>query len=220
MNLKISAAVYQKELLEIFRDRRTMISMVVVPLAAIPIMFTLISKFMSSREEQAKGEAVTVGILAEDKVPTVLETLRAAGFQPLVKDNLRSAVEKKEVAAAVEETAGPQGVPGIKIYVDRTRQASEIAGERIRATLDKLKTETVRASLRGSGVPEKILTPFTTERVNVASEKKMSGLVFGSALGYVVILLMFTGAMYPAIDMTAGEKERRTLEAVLASPAG
>jgi len=54
----------------------------------------------------------------------------------------------------------------------------------------------------------------------VASDKKMSGLVFGSALGYIVILLMFTGAMYPAIDMTAGEKERRTLEAVLSSPAG
>jgi sodium transport system permease protein len=48
----------------------------------------------------------------------------------------------------------------------------------------------------------------------------MSGLIFGSALGYIVILLMFTGAMYPAIDMTAGEKERRTLEAVLCSPAG
>ena len=50
MNLKISAAVYQKELLEIFRDRRTMISMVVVPLAAIPLLFMLISRFMSSRE--------------------------------------------------------------------------------------------------------------------------------------------------------------------------
>ena len=43
--LKISAAVYQKELLEIFRDRRTMISMVAVPLIAIPLMFNLINRF-------------------------------------------------------------------------------------------------------------------------------------------------------------------------------
>ncbi len=50
MNLRISAAVYQKELLEIFRDRRTMISMVVVPLVAIPLMFNLINRFMSSRQ--------------------------------------------------------------------------------------------------------------------------------------------------------------------------
>ena len=220
MNLKTTAAVYQKELLEIFRDRRTLISMVVVPLAAIPLLFAVITRFMTSRELEAKGEAVTVGILGEDKVPTVIQALKAAGFQPVQEKDLRAAVEGKQVAAAVDETVDPSGVPDIEIYFDRTRQASEIAAEKIRTTLEALKTETVRASLRGSGVSEKILTPFQTKRVNVASEKKMSGLVFGSALGYVVILLMFTGAMYPAIDMTAGEKERRTLEAVLASPAG
>jgi sodium transport system permease protein len=219
MNVKISAAVYQKELLEISRDRRTLISMVVVPLVAIPLMLNLVNHFMSSRVKQAEGEALTVGVLSESRIPTVLQALKEAGFQPVVKNDLRGAVEKKEVAAAVEETEDAAG-PRISVYVDRTRQASDIAGDKIRAALDKLKTDTVRASLRGSGVSEKILTPFSTQRVNVASEKKMSGLIFGSALGYIVILLMFTGAMYPAIDMTAGEKERRTLEAVLSSPAG
>src|ERR1035438_8446795 len=220
MNLKTSAAVYQKEMLEIFRDRRTMISMVVVPLLAIPLLFSLINGFMTSREKEAQGEALTVGVLGEDKLPTVIEALKAAGFRPIAKADLRAAVEKKEVAAAVEETEDATGEKYVNVYIDRTRQASEIAGDKIETALEKLKTDTVRASLRGSGLPEKILTPFTTKNVNVASEKKMSGLVFGSALGYVVILLMFTGAMYPAIDMTAGEKERRTLEAVLASPAG
>ena len=47
----------------------------------------------------------------------------------------------------------------------------------------------------------------------------MGGFMLGSMLGYVVILLMFSGGMYPAIDMAAGEKERKTLEALLASPA-
>jgi sodium transport system permease protein len=219
MNLNISMAVYQKELLEIFRDRRTMISMVVVPLVAIPLMFNLINRFMSSRGKQAEGESLTLGVLSEAKVPTVLAALKAAGFQPVAKDDLKAAVEKKEVAAAVEETDDPSGAKLVNIYIDRTRQASDIAGDKIGTALDKFKMDTVRASLRGSGVSEKILTPFTTKRVNVASEKKMSGLIFGSALGYIVILLMFTGAMYPAIDMTAGEKERRTLEAVLSSPA-
>jgi len=221
MNLKISAAVYQKEMLEVFRDRRTMISMVVVPLLAIPLLFSLINGFMSSREKEAQGEALSVGVLGEDKLPTVIQSLKAAGFQPVLKADLRAAVEKKDVAAAVEETEdAATGEKHVNVYIDRTRQASEIAGDKIQTALDQLKMDTVRASLRGSGLPEKILTPFTTKSVNVASEKKMSGLVFGSALGYVVILLMFTGAMYPAIDMTAGEKERRTLEAVLASPAG
>jgi sodium transport system permease protein len=220
MNMLASSAVYQKELLEIFRDRRTLISMVVVPLVAIPLMFNLVNRFMTSREKQAVGEAITVGVLDESKVPTVLSALKAAGLQPVVKSDLRAAVANKEVAAAVEEVDDAEAGKRVNIYIDRTRQASDIAGDKIRTALDKLKTDTVRASLRGSGVSEKILTPFATQRVNVASEKKMSGLIFGSALGYIVILLMFTGAMYPAIDMTAGEKERRTLEAVLCSPAG
>jgi len=220
MNLRIGLAVYQKEMLEIFRDRRTMISMVVVPLLAIPLLFSLINGFMSSRAKEAEGESLSVGVLGEGKLPSVIQALKAAGFRTVATLDPRGAVEKKQVAAAVEETEDGPGDKLLNVYIDRTRQASEIAGDKIQAALDQLKVETVRASLRGSGLPEKILTPFTTKSVNVASEKKMSGLVFGSALGYVVILLMFTGAMYPAIDMTAGEKERRTLEAVLASPAG
>src|SRR5882762_10797312 len=90
MNLRISSAVYQKELLEIFRDRRTMISMIVVPLVAIPLMFNLINRFMTSREKQAEGESITVGVLDESKVPTVLPALKAAGFQPVVKTDLRA----------------------------------------------------------------------------------------------------------------------------------
>src|ERR1017187_8961012 len=104
MNLKISLAVYQKEMLEIFRDRRTMISMVVVPLLAIPLLFSLINGFMTSREKEAEGEALTVGVLGEDKLPTVIEALKAAGFPPVAKADLRAAVENKEVAAAVGET--------------------------------------------------------------------------------------------------------------------
>src|SRR5258708_32174922 len=100
MNLRISAAVYQKELLEIFRDRRTMISMVVVPLVAIPLMFNLINRFMSSREKQAEGESITVGVLDESKVPTVLAALKAAGFQPVAKTDLRAPVGHKAAAAA------------------------------------------------------------------------------------------------------------------------
>ena len=66
---------------------------------------------------------------------------------------------------------------------------------------------------------KKLLTPFVVHKINLAPPKKMAGFAFGTIIGYLVILLMFTGAMYPAIDMTAGEKERRTLEVLLSSPA-
>ena len=71
-----------------------------------------------------------------------------------------------------------------------------------------------------AGVPERILTPFTVEKVNTAPPKKMSGMFIGAIIGYMFVMFMPMGAMYPAIDMTAGEKERRTMEMLLSSPAG
>ena len=220
MSVKIAGAIYQKEMLEILRDRRTLISMVVVPLFAMPILFGVMGKFIQSRAKEAQGEAVTVGVASEAEIgPSAALVVKAAGFQLVTKRDLRAAVENKDVAAALERSTASGGEAVYRVYVDKTRQASAIAGEKLRAALDGFKDSTIRASLRGSGVPETILTPFSIDSVNVASEKKMGGFVLGSSLGYIVILLMFTGALYPAIDTAAGEKERRTLEALLCSPA-
>src|SRR5207245_2365450 len=59
---------------------------------------------------------------------------------------------------------------------------------------------------------------FDIEQRNVAPPEKVGGSLFGGLIGYMVILLCMTGAMYPAIDLTAGEKERGTMETILCSP--
>jgi sodium transport system permease protein len=218
MKMRNMLAVLQKELLEIVRDRRTMISMVVIPVLAVPVMFQMMNFFMSSSEKEASVQAMTLAIPNESNVEDILPALKKSGFTVLVKPALRDAVQKKEVAAAIDETEAG-GVKQINVYMDRTRQASDLAYDKVRTLLDKTKDESIKAKLRGSNLPESILTPFKLDRVNVASEKKMSGFMFGMLLSYMMVLLMFTGAMYPAIDMTAGEKERRTMEALLCSPA-
>ena len=100
-----------------------------------------------------------------------------------------------------------------------SRAASTKANDKLRLALDALKSETVRQALAGSGVPASVLTPFTVARVDVAPKGKRGKSALGGMIGYIVILLMFSGCMYPALDMTAGEKERRTMEILVASPA-
>jgi sodium transport system permease protein len=124
---------------------------------------------------------------------------------------------KRRIGAAVQETAGTP--PQLLIFVDRSNPTSSAAGDLIRTALTDLKDQQIRENLRNSGIPETVLNPFTIKRENIAGERKMAGAAWGSMLGYVLLLLMFTGGMYPVIDMTAGEKERKTLEAFLASPA-
>jgi sodium transport system permease protein len=219
MRLSLVPAIFRKEMLDTIRDRRTLISMIVVPLAAMPLLFLVIGKFMSTAEKKAGEEAATIAVHGAERVPGLLNALAAAQFTLVEKPDLKAAIERKEIAAGVEpvQTAGRTQ---IRIYADLTRPGSEMAASRLRAALELFRENSVKLKLTALGLSDSLLTPFTVERVNVAPERKMSGMFWGGMLGYFVVLLMFSGGMYPAIDMTAGEKERRTLEVFLSSPAG
>jgi sodium transport system permease protein len=221
MRLSSVSTIYRKEMLDTIRDRRTLISMVVVPIAAMPLLFLLISAFVSSAEKKAGDEAETVAVRGGERLPGLLNALAGAGFKLASRDDLKAAIEKKEIAAGVEpvELPGERNIE-VRVYADLTRRGSEVASGRIRTALADFREQSIRMKLIALGLPAAIADPFSVKPVNIAPEKKMAGLLWGSLLGYVVVLLMFTGGMYPAIDMTAGEKERRTLEVVLSSPAG
>lgn len=218
MSAKIASVIYRKEMLELLRDRRTLISMVLVPLFALPILFGVMSLVLEWQQKEAERDSYIIAV--NPACGRIMDAvLAASGFRIKPAAQARRAVENKAVAAALDVTV-VNGSKQYVVYSDRTRPASSIAGERMSVTLAALKEVSVRRSLRGSGVSEQVLTPFTVRAVNVASERKMNGLLLGSSLAYLVVLLMFTGAMYPAVDTAAGEKERRTLEALLCSPAG
>ncbi len=219
MRPALLATIYRKELLDVARDRRTLISMVVAPVAAVPLLMLAMSYFMSSVESKSREESVTVGYFESGASATLVETLKAAGFKPVATADLKAGVESKRIAAGIEQSRGESGAPLFVIYADLTRPASQMAASGIRSALDELKNEQVKGRLKELGAPESLLTPFEIKRVNIAPERRMAGAFWGSIIGYVVLLLMFSGGMYPTIDMTAGEKERRTLEVFLASPA-
>jgi sodium transport system permease protein len=219
MNFRIVRAIYAKEMLDMRRDRRALISMIIVPLVAMPGIFGVMHYFTANLGKKAQEESTRIGASAKIRQGSIREALKNAGFALVPVSNPRTAVESKSVAAAMDEDRGPANEDRIVIFVDRTREASSLAAERITSTLERLKLDQVKGNLRGLGVSERVLDPFSVTSSNVAPEKKMAGFILGGVLGYTVLLLMFTGGMYPAIDMTAGEKERHTLEPLLASPA-
>ena len=220
MNGRIVTTVYAKELLELVRDRRTVVSMVVVPIVAMPLLFSVMNYFLSSTAKEADAQSSTVAVRGPLAMPQLESILRSAGLKLVTAQDLGAAVRNKEAAAGIEETHSADGEAQIRIYNDATRPASEKAGEKLHAILDQVKDRQVKASLAARGIPEKILAPFGVDDVDVAPQGTRGKKFLGGMLGYMVILLMFTGCMYPAVDMTAGEKERRTLEILLASAAG
>ena len=220
MRSSMIGAIYQKEMIDLVRDRRTLISMVAVPVLVIPLLLNVSTRVMSRLQEKSEQDAKSMAVGVDVTTPALREALEKAQIQvtPIeTHENLKDAVLKKTVAAGVEEIPGTP--VEVQIFVDSSNPTSTAAAARVRVALDELKDEKVRESLRDSGIPATILTPFVVKKTNIAGARKMAGMAWGSMLGYLLLLLMFAGGMYPVIDMTAGEKERKTMEALLSSPA-
>jgi sodium transport system permease protein len=81
-----------------------------------------------------------------------------------------------------------------------------------------LRDRTIRERLQARALPDSLVRPFEIDEKNVAPPEKVGGEILGGMVPYFVILLCLTGAMYPAMDLTAGEKERGTIETILCSP--
>jgi len=226
MNARNVGFVYRKELTEWLRDRRTLISTVVIPLLAFPLMMVGFSALAIMLVGQAKKETPKVMILGGEDSPAVIEGLRKLDNLEIVPStsNWKEMISNKEIRAAVAIPDGFQAALAtgeaktVLIYFYEGELKSSFGADRIEKFFKDYRDRVVRDRLAAKNLPETILKPFEVKQQNVAPPEKVGGAAFGGFIGYMVILLCMTGAMYPAIDLTAGEKERGTMETILSSP--
>jgi sodium transport system permease protein len=199
--------VFRKELTEILRDRRTLIA---IGLAALvtPLALAIISQVSA-------------------KVATQAYTLGYSGDEPAGLDILLRSVslDLKQVAdpAAAAKTQVDVGVaflPGeIDEYYDPTRQSAQIASTRLETVLGQYNAAKAAAALRLRGIDPGVLTPLPLKSFPLSSPVVAAGNVFLSFfLPYILITMILTGGLSAALDSSAGERERKTLESLLLTP--
>jgi sodium transport system permease protein len=226
MSFRNVGIVYRKELTEALRDRRTLISTLLVPLLLFPVLTAGLGAAIASLIGKAKEEIPEVMIIGGSDSPEVV-----AGLQKLSKikivpttPNYKEQIANKEVRAAVDiplnfqSDLAAQKAATVKIYVYEGEMKSGIAAARVEEYLKNFRDGVVKDRLAAKNLPTTVLTPFDIKQQNVAPPEKVGATAFGGVIGYMVILLCFTGGMYPGIDLTAGEKERGTMETILSSP--
>jgi sodium transport system permease protein len=228
MNGRAIRIVYGKELRDSLRDRRTIISMIVVPVVAIPLLMFGVGALMLKTVTKAREEIPRVMIIGGESSPEVLAAVRAAPnlkVLPATADFTNQIVEKRiravaKLPADFDAVVARGEKAGVEIYEYAGEMKSDFAAERLEAFFRNLRDATVRERLENRGVPVEILKPFTIQRQNIAPPAKVTGSLLGGMLPYFIIVLCLTGAMYPALDLTAGEKERGTMETILCCPVG
>lgn len=226
MSLRNSLVVYRKELRDMLRDKRTIRSMIIIPMIAFPLLYGGIIYFVTKTMGQAQREVSTVMVQGGQDSPKLMAALHAfsgISIQPYQSDAKQQIDDKKIRALVVIPdgfdaaiAAGKNAKVALDYYEDDEK--SEIAKDHLTKFFDDYKSRVARASLEAHGLSPTLLEPFTVDASNVAPPTKVGAAILGGWIPYLIIILSFTGAMYPAMDLTAGEKERGTMETILTSP--
>jgi sodium transport system permease protein len=226
MSLRNIGIVYRKELTEALRDRRTLITTFLVPLLLIPVLGSGFMGAMSVVIGNAKKEKPRIMIIGGEDSPGVAEAL---GKNPKINvvpasANWKDLVVEKKIRAAVEIPPGFQAdlskgqAKAVKINIYGGELKSEIAAANIENLLKEYRDGVATERLTANHLPTELLKPFEVKRQNIAPPEKEAGAILGGIIAYLLILMCLNGAMHPAIDLTAGEKERGTMETILSSP--
>ena len=228
MNRSNVVTVYLKELRDSLRDRRTLISMIVVPTLMIPGIMLVAGVVSYMVVNKAREEVPAVMVLGGNDSPVVRAALTADQKIRLVPATAdwKQRITDKQLRAAVEIPAGFDAAlehgdaTVLKIFNYESELRSGFAVGELHRFFNTYREKIITARLTGRGLPAALVKPFEVKTENVAPPEKVGGNVIGGIIPYLFILLCFTGAMYPAIDLTAGEKERGTMETILCSPVG
>lgn len=200
--------VFRKEMLEILRDRRTLVAIALAVLAS-PVVLSVISQVSTRTALQT----YTVGYKGD--IPAGLDVLFSSTSLKLEPVADPATAAKQQVDIGIVFTPG-----GLDEYYDPTRQSAQIADIRLQEILSRYDAAKVAASLQAKGVDPSVLNPLPVSVHPLSSPEQAAGNGFLSFfLPYILITMCLTGGLSAALDTSAGERERRTLESLLLTPA-
>lgn len=228
MNTKIISTLVKKEMLDVFRDRKTVIMMLVVPVILYPLIFVGVMQLMSFISSSMETQNYRIAVEAEDGDAFLHKLMeKADNLQELYEITVVDTASFTDYEAALNEEIIDTYVCGrvqdgemqYEVYYLSSATNSAYAANIITEAFDDLKEEMTRQKIQEAGLDiHEILEPIGYEKRDVASSEQSLGSIMGSVLPFMLIISLLMGTMYPAIDTTAGERERGTLETILTLP--
>lgn len=225
MNWKKVLLIYCKEIMGAIRDRRTLISMIVIPLFFYPLLFLGIGYFTLMGQEKSEALPSLVAVVGTDNTPRLIEKLEQDEKIKLVhlKENEVEALEAGEIYLLIEIPESfdiekdQENYLTIIVQYNSTIQRSQIARKRVTTVIEDYRQQMIQERLEQIGIDLDYIQPIQEEWLDVAPEERKIGTILGMILPYIIIILIFVGAMHSAVDITAGEKERGTMATLLVS---
>ena len=226
--MSIIVSIFKKELIDVLRDRRTLMFMVVIPILITPLLIIGSIKFQEYQNKKSEEKILKIAYINESEDSLTKELLSDQKGVKIIEgvpiDSIESYIKSDSLQGGLYLGKGflkkikTNSSGDVKIYYKSSDLMSK-SKKRIQAALDIYKEKIIAERLKQLNVDGQILEPINITNIDMATAKETLGKAIGGFIPYVLVMFIFLGAMYPAIDLGAGEKERGSLETLLSSPA-
>lgn len=220
--------IFVKELIDTLRDKRTMVTMIVIPVLIFPVILSVFSSISKSFTKEAMEKELVIGVSEKDfKHNPVIESIQNAPLGNLelkiMKDTstFTKAIREDSIQIGLafesdfkEKFTGEETAP-IIIYINNTDVAMR---SRVKGIFDQYSELWRKKRLERLGISEESVKPVEINYFDISSDQEKLGKIAGGILPYIFIAFCFLGCLYPAIDLFTGEKERGTIETILSTP--
>jgi sodium transport system permease protein len=219
--------VFIKEVLENLRDRRTLFAALLFGPLFGPIMFAVMTNIMLDRAVSDSDRPLPIVVAGEQHAPNLLAFLRENGAIPesqsLTLDQARASVRDgtHELVLVIPENFGERLATGqpapVDLVSDSSRNQTGVRARRATSLLNGYARRLAAQRLLVRGVDPQVIVPVAVREVDVATPAGRALLVLGMTT-YFVLFSTLMGGLYLAIDTTAGERERGSLEPLFTLP--
>lgn len=219
--------VIRKEITDNFRDRRTLLSALLMGPLFGPILFAFVINLSLKQQLGNEGEALDLPVIGREHAPALVAYLASHNINvtdaPESRDAAIDGVRtgRHDVVVIISETFGKnlaRAVPAtIEVVTDQSNTTAERESRRAIRALASYNQELAGMRLSARGVSTEVMRPLNIDVLDVSTPSGRSAMLLGM-LSYFFVFAMLTGGLNLAIDATAGERERGSLEPLLCLP--
>ena len=228
MNTKQLKTLYKKEIMDVIRDKKTILTMVVLPVILYPLLFLVVMQIMtmilSNQEEQTYY--VAYDKVSEENQQALEDWIQGDedGYDYVIETktskNPKKDLEQEKIDAYITTTVTDEQVIYEVHYLSAVTDSSSVS-DMLKEEITSYSKKVAEQNADALGLDvTKVLYPIDSKITDQSSNESSMGSLLGSFIPFLLITGIMTGCMYPAIDITAGEKERGTLETLLTLPIG
>lgn len=224
MRTNIISTIFKKEIKEVLRDKRMLYLVILMPFFLYPVLFALTGSVGANQQEKLLQQEVTVYLSpAAEGTPLhqLLQQEKAykVQMQSFTDEDLTD--QKRTLGIRVADDYATQIAQGLSaavtVLADESQDVLDMRVRMLHAQLDAMGQQILQERLAAQSLSTDFANPIRIEQVDL-SPRESGGRMMAFMLPFMILLFIFIGCIYIAIDITAGEKERRTLQTIFTTP--